>query len=131
MIGDIIAELRKDMYLKQKDLAKYLSVSVATISHYESGTNQPDMDTVIRLADYFGVSVDYMLGRTRMRINWNDVTREVRLPSGLVTSIDRIMAEFMNLSDQSQGELLNLMSLFAMRDRLQHERYTDAPKRKN
>lgn len=122
MIGEIIAELRKDMYLKQKDLAQYLSVSVATISHYESGVNQPDMDAVIKLADFFGVSVDYMLGRTRTRVNWNDVTREVRLPNGIHTSIDQIIADFMNLSDQSQSELLSLMELFTMRDRIKHQR---------
>lgn len=130
MIGDIIAELRKDMYLKQKDLAQYLSVSVATISHYESGVNQPDMGTVIRLADFFGVSVDYMLGRTRMKIDWKEITREVSLSNGKKTSIDQIMSDFMSLSDQSQCEMLSLLALFKMRDKLQHERYMRASKDK-
>ena len=88
------------------------------------------MGTVIRLADFFGVSVDYMLGRTRMKIDWKEITREVSLSNGKKTSIDQIMSDFMSLSDQSQCEMLSLLALFKMRDKLQHERYMRASKDK-
>lgn len=60
----IIKELRKKNGLKQSDLAKLLNTSVSNVSGWECGKWQPDQDTLSRLADFFRVSVDYLLGRT-------------------------------------------------------------------
>ncbi len=65
-VGDLLSELRLDNKLKQKDVAKFLNVSIATISHYESGVNMPDLETLVKLANFYGVSVDYLLGRIRI-----------------------------------------------------------------
>lgn len=121
ILGDMIAELRRDRRITQSVLAKHLSVSVATISHYESGVNYPDIATVLKLADFFGVSVDYLLGRTRLRIDFDTFKRRVRLPDGSSTSADEVLRVFLSLSDQSQVELLGLMSLFHMRDDMRHQ----------
>lgn len=53
--------LRESKDLKKKDLAKILNVSAACISQYESGVNMPGHDILTRLAQYFGVSVDFLL----------------------------------------------------------------------
>lgn len=63
-IGEKIQQLRKQRGLYQKELSLYLNVSVSTISNYEKGMYQPDLDTLCKLADYFRVSTDYLLGRT-------------------------------------------------------------------
>lgn len=57
-----IRELRASIGLKQADLAKALKVSQATMSGYETGKYEPDLSTLKAIADYFSVSVDYVLG---------------------------------------------------------------------
>ena len=69
--GQILAELRKDAHLSQKELAALFSVSAGTISNYETGRYIPSFDTLIKLADYFDVSTDYLLGRTTSSISLN------------------------------------------------------------
>lgn len=61
--GELLAELRKDKKLSQRDLGSILHVSVGTISNYETGVHFPDVEKLINLADYFGVTTDYLLGR--------------------------------------------------------------------
>lgn len=53
--GEILAELRQDRNLTQKDLAKYLHVSPGTVSNYENNIHLPDLEKILILANYFGV----------------------------------------------------------------------------
>lgn len=62
--GKRLRQLRKEKGLTQAELAKLLSIGESTVSFYESGKRQPDYETLIRLAEVFNVSVDYLLGRT-------------------------------------------------------------------
>ena len=48
--------------IKLKDLAPKLCLSASTLSNYAQGIREPDYDTLRRIADYFGVSIDYLLG---------------------------------------------------------------------
>ena len=63
VFGELLAELRQDKGLTQKQLGKVLSVSTGTISNYENGVHYPDLEKLVTLADYFQVSTDYLLGR--------------------------------------------------------------------
>ena len=65
--GKIIAILRKEKNMVQKELAALLNISDSTVSNYENGVHCPDPATLCRLADFFGVSADYLLGRTECR----------------------------------------------------------------
>ena len=65
--GRILTELRKEKEIGQKELAVYLNVSVGTVSNYENDVHCPDLSTLCRLADFFGVTTDYLLGRTSYR----------------------------------------------------------------
>lgn len=62
--GEILSELRRDKNLTQKQLAEIIYVTPGTISNYENNTHYPDVEKLLALVDYFGVSVDYLLGRT-------------------------------------------------------------------
>lgn len=62
--GKILAQLRKEKGLLQKEVATHLNMTVATISNYEKGVHLPDLNTLIVLADFFDVSTDYLLQRT-------------------------------------------------------------------
>jgi len=65
--GDFLAKLRKEKGYYQKEVAAYLNVTVATISNYEKNVHAPDLDTLIKLADFYDVSTDYLLQRTRYK----------------------------------------------------------------
>ena len=59
-----LRDLREDNDLFQKDLAVYLSCSQVCYSQYERGSRDIPTDVLIKLADYYGTSIDYLLGRT-------------------------------------------------------------------
>ncbi len=63
MIGNIIKELRKEKNLSQKELAKNLGVSQKAIDFWERGINEPKASYIIKLADFFDVSADFLLER--------------------------------------------------------------------
>lgn len=58
-----IRKLRKKKGITMKELGRLVDLSESTISVYETGKHAPDLPTLIRLADIFGVSVDYLLER--------------------------------------------------------------------
>ena len=59
--------LRKERNVSQLKLALDLNMNQNSISRYETGEREADYETLIRFADYFGVSLDYLLGRTDKR----------------------------------------------------------------
>lgn len=63
MLGNKIKELRKSRGLSQIEFAKQLNVATGTVGNWEVDTRQPDYATLIRIADFFNVSVDYLLSR--------------------------------------------------------------------
>ena len=63
VLGNRIRRLRKKANLTQAELGKLLDCSNSTISLYEGGQRSPDTMMLVRLADVFDVSVDYLLGR--------------------------------------------------------------------
>lgn len=66
-VGKTIAKLRMEKGIRQKDLSEVLSMSPSNISNYENGAYWPDLNTICRMADYFDVTTDYLLGRTDYR----------------------------------------------------------------
>ena len=59
-----LKELRTSRHISQVKLAMDLNMNQNSISRYETGEREADYETLIAFADYFGVSVDYLLGRT-------------------------------------------------------------------
>ena len=59
--------LRVEKKISQRRAALDLGVSQALLSHYENGVREPGLSFVVRAADYYGVSADYLLGRTMLR----------------------------------------------------------------
>ena len=59
-----IAELRKEKGLSQRTLAKEIGTSQANLSRWEQGLNEPSVIECWKIADYFGVTLDLICGRT-------------------------------------------------------------------
>lgn len=75
--GEILTELRHEKGIGQKELADYLRLSVGTISNYENNIHSPDLETLCRIADFFGVTTDYILGRTAYRCDPEVLNRRI------------------------------------------------------
>lgn len=61
--GDRIAKLRSDAHMSQFQLAKVLGIGTSTLGMYETNKRKPSPKILNRIADYFNVSTDYLLGR--------------------------------------------------------------------
>lgn len=59
-----IRDLREDHDLNQQDIAAILNITQSTYSRYEAGIYDPPTDILIKLADFYGTSIDYLLERT-------------------------------------------------------------------
>ncbi|MBD5545251.1 MAG: helix-turn-helix transcriptional regulator [Lachnospiraceae bacterium] len=113
-MGEILAELRKDRNLKQKDLAELLNLSIGTISNYETGSHEPDFSTLGKLADFFHVSTDYMLGRTTLPY---DISR---LNEPLIDdiTISSLAYTLLNMSPEDLTSAIEYINLLSYRNRM-------------
>lgn len=91
----ILTLLRKEKGVSQKIAAASLGVSQALLSHYEKGIRECGLSFLVRAADYYGVSTDYMLGRTPDR-------------AGATLSIDQI-PEPDAMGKENQGNLMAML----------------------
>lgn len=62
LFGDRLKELRKNAKMTQEDLGERFNVAKNTISYWESNITKPDIETIVALSTFFGVSTDYLLG---------------------------------------------------------------------
>lgn len=62
-----LQDLRIDSDLSQRQLGEILNVSQRSYSHYETGTRAIPLELLIRLADYYETTIDYLVGRTDQR----------------------------------------------------------------
>jgi transcriptional regulator with XRE-family HTH domain len=96
-LGMRIKELRKENSITQKELAKILNIQNTTLSQYENDINEPNDNIKIKIADYFNVSIDYLLGRTDKKeafiIKGNEVPKELRNIGIDYMEVDKIAKE--------------------------------------
>ena len=64
-----IRDLREDKDLRQSDLARFTGIDQRTISNYETGKTYPDALSLIKLADFFNVSIDFLLCRSDINLS--------------------------------------------------------------
>ncbi len=119
-MGEILAELRKDKHLLQKDLADFLSISIGTVSNYETGAHEPDFETLCKLADFFQVSTDYLLGRTDLPYDVKKLSEPIR--DGI--TISDITHTLLNMSRENLDSVLEYMELLTFKNKMIAERNT-------
>lgn len=108
-----IRELRKENNITMKQLGEHLGLGESTISQYETGKREPDLKTLLKISEYFHVSVDYLLGHVSEPWFYLDNERILRElnDSGGETHQDtqdtikqRILSAFDQLNDEGQGK---------------------------
>ncbi|MBO5473804.1 MAG: helix-turn-helix transcriptional regulator [Lachnospiraceae bacterium] len=110
--GEFLAELRKERGLLQKEVANYLKVTVATISNYEKGVHSPDLNTLIKLADFFDVSTDYMLQRTNYKASISTLNK----PLAADLTAGDLLNLTLDLDKQNMDALLDYYELLSLRN---------------
>ena len=86
-IKNRIRDLRDDMDLRQIDVAQATGIDQKTLSNYETGKTNPDSYALVRLAEFFGVSIDYLVGYSDFNIKTSKQLCE------LVASMEQQLAE--------------------------------------
>lgn len=107
-ISIILRQLREEKGLYQKELAVYLNVSVGTISNYENGVHQPDLDTLIRLSEFYGVTSDYLLGLTAYPYRPDTLSKFITKSY----SMPRFFSLLQHLSGSEKNLLAHILCLF-------------------
>ena len=92
--GKRLKLLRSEKELKQSELAKILEVSSSTIGMYEQGRRYADLDTLKKMAEYFDVSVDYLIWRTDIK-KFEDFPPEVKRVANLFAGVDKTKADIL------------------------------------
>lgn len=104
-----IKELRTARGWGQKDLADRLSVAYQTVGHWETGRRSPDLETLEVLCDLFGVTADYLLGRSDMpkplitEAEWRTLDAYRRASLRDRALVDQILAEYVPSAAEEKG----------------------------
>lgn len=104
ILGNNIRLLRENYPISQLEFAKLLNISNSALSQYESGNRMPNDEIKLKIADFFGVSVDFLLGRENLKIERNDPKNNT------------IIDEIENLSPASKEELKKYIQLLKLKD---------------
>lgn len=72
IFAERLVELRKEKGLKRQEVANALGVSRASLEYYEKGQRKPDIEIAARIAEYYNVSTDYLVGLSASRVNEED-----------------------------------------------------------
>ena len=83
MIIERLKKLRKEGKLTQKDIATFLNISQPAYQQFESGKKKMNLETMEKLADFFNVSTDYLLGKTDIP----DLDLEVDIDNAIDNSV--------------------------------------------
>lgn len=100
--------IHKGLYLKE--VAPVLGVSASTLSNYEHGVYSPNLDTLKLLAEYYGVSVDYLLGRTDCPFPISSVDQVICGE----TTLGQILDLVENLSEPGRQHLAHMVKLLEL-----------------
>lgn len=142
MFPDRLKELRLQKKLTQKELAFSLSVQNTAISKYELGEREPDFKTLERIADFFDVSIDYLLGRTDIwaseiinnsNSDIDDIVDatftpeyDADIPTATYLNFNEhlpILRDYLSLSSENQDEVKKIIELYKMKERQQNNLY--------
>lgn len=97
-----LKELRNEKNLTLNKLSEKINISPQVLSRYERGDREPDIKTLITLSDFFGVSVDYLIGRTD---DFGVIKKAAELPA-LTREETELLTYFKKLNNLQQQKVI-------------------------
>lgn len=110
MFDKRLRKLRTDKELSQKSLADILGISPSTVAMYEQARRTPDNEMLQKIADYFQVSVDYLLGRTNQR----DIKNPYNPKDKVKEILDTFAKAGINPEDIDLDELKKILNTYVL-----------------
>lgn len=110
-LSENLKRLRAQKGVYQKEVAPLLGVTVGSLSNYENGVHVPDPDTLMLLADYYGVSVDYLIGHTDCTCPISAINRVIH---GRYT-VGRFLELLDQLPEKELPYLVHMLKMFEER----------------
>lgn len=107
-MGAILSDLRKKNGYSQEQLAKLCNVSKSSISHYETGETLPPIDILVKFADIYDVTIDYILGRCYSDYNFSKL---FKMPFYKKITHGQLMNMINNLNSKGKSYLIDTMYL--------------------
>ena len=106
-------KLRKENSLTQKELGKKLQLGESTISHYERGDREPSHNILIKIARFFNVSIDYLLGNKKNR--GNPPTKEENMEVKELLDRFNVQLEGEELTEQDKEAVIDVLRMLKKR----------------
>ena len=100
MLGERLAYLRHRENISQKDLGKQLNISHYTISSYEKGRSEPNDEIKVRIARYFNVSLDYLMGLVDQPYPYDREKGVLYLPPSMSPALQDLVKDFVAYWEQ-------------------------------
>lgn len=137
MFSDRLKYLRTEKNLTQRDLANILDITSGAIGMYESGKRFPNSEILNKIADYFGVSMDYLMGRTddpytstQITKKESDIAKKMRKLREEIANEDGLMLDGEILSEETKELLLQLLEKDEIAATLNNKKYIPKKHRK-
>jgi len=116
-----LKELRKNKKLTQSEVAKELEIASSTYSNYEQGSRFPDQKTLINLAKFYEVSIDYLLGETDSKLSEDKIATMIADDPDLLeffntiknnNELKRLFKHTKGLSSKSIKQIIKIIKTF-------------------
>lgn len=108
IIAKTLTNLRELNFITQIELAQYLHLSSGAVSHYEKGITVPPTEVIFRLAEFYNVTTDYILGRSAGKTDLND-TYSLKLTNNM--TIGDAVEIMTKMNDAEKEHLAYIISL--------------------
>ena len=105
-----LRELRKNKNLNQTIVAKYLGVQYYTLGKWEQGRAEPSANDLVKLADYYDVTVDYLLGRED---DFGNVVSSGQLTDGLPLDEQKLLRAYRAMPDVAKRKIVDDAEFYA------------------
>lgn len=113
-----LRELRKSKNLTQKQVAKEINVSAQSYGYYENWINKPDPETLVKLADFFDVSIDFLVGRSD---DFDNVTVVSKAPNGSTPQEEELLKFFRGINANDKLSVLRVARSFYLEEQEKKE----------
>lgn len=111
MFAQRLKELRSEKQISQTELAAILNISNRTISMYEQGNSEPTIETLSKMANYFNVTTDYLVGRSNGRfLSDQEIYERLGLDDNAVFCLEQLV-KLSRVNDRNKKQLKNINAL--------------------
>ncbi len=112
VFSQILSSLRRSRGLSQRQVAEDLQVSQALLSHYENGLREPKFEFIIKTCDYYGVTADYLFGRSRIPADFSEYFSDISEKSA--RELNLVIAACADIFKKDAGEKSSLGGKYLM-----------------